>query len=72
MGVAAAEERLARVAALSSDLGAVGTGGKLGVGGHFRLRYVCNKSSQNGISGDVRAQYGVGIRWANGLKMQVK
>lgn len=45
MGIVAAEERLARVAALSSDLDPVGTGGELGVGGHFRARCVCNESS---------------------------
>lgn len=45
MGVVAAEERLARVAALSSDLDPVGTGRKLGDGGHFRVRRVCNESS---------------------------
>ena len=45
MGVVAAEERLARVAALSSDLDPVGTGGELGDGGHFRVRCVCNESS---------------------------
>jgi hypothetical protein len=32
-------------AALSSDLNPVGTGGKLGDGGHFRVRCVCNESS---------------------------
>ena len=45
MGVVAAKKRLARVAALSSDLDPVGTGGKLGDGGHFRVRCVCNESS---------------------------
>jgi len=45
MGVVAAEERLARVAALSSDLDPVCTGGELGDGGHFRVRCVCNESS---------------------------
>lgn len=45
MGVVAAKERLARVAALSSDLDPVGTGRKLGDGGHFRVRCVCNESS---------------------------
>jgi hypothetical protein len=45
MGVVAAEERLARVEALSSNLGPVGTGGKFGDGGHFRVRRVCNEWS---------------------------
>ena len=45
MGVVAAEKGLARVAALSSDLDPVSTGGKLGDGGHFRVRCVCNESS---------------------------
>ncbi|MEM6311635.1 MAG: hypothetical protein AAF754_16485 [Pseudomonadota bacterium] len=45
MGVVAAEERLARIAALSSDLDPVGTGVELVDGGHFRVRCVCNKSS---------------------------
>jgi hypothetical protein len=45
MGVVAAEERLARVAALSSDLDPVGTGGEPGDGGHFRVRCVCNETS---------------------------
>src|SRR5690606_31168304 len=38
-------ECLARVAALSSDLDPVGTGGKAGDRGHFRVRYVCSESS---------------------------
>ena len=45
VGVVAAQECLARVAALSSDLDPVGTGGKLGDRGHFRVRYVCSESS---------------------------
>ena len=45
MGVVAAEERLARVAALSSDLDPVGIGGELGDGGHFRVRCVYSESS---------------------------
>ena len=45
MGVVAAEERLARVAALSSDLDPVGTGRKLGDGGDFRVRCMWNESS---------------------------
>ena len=45
MGIVATEKRLARVAALSSDLNPVGTGGELGDGGHFRVRCVCNESS---------------------------
>jgi hypothetical protein len=45
MGVVAAKERLARVAALSSDLDPECTGGELGDGGHFRVRCVCNESS---------------------------
>lgn len=44
-GVVAAQECLARVAALSSDLDPVGTGGKAGDRGHFRVRYVCSESS---------------------------
>ncbi|MDT8856259.1 hypothetical protein RNZ50_14755 [Paracoccaceae bacterium Fryx2] len=38
--VFAAEKRLARVAALSSDLDPVCTGGEFGDGGHFRALYV--------------------------------
>jgi len=44
MGVVAALGSLARVAALSSDLEPVGTGGELGDEGHFRVRRVCNES----------------------------
>lgn len=45
LDVVTAQERLARLAALSSDLDPVGTGGKLGDRGHFRVRYVCSESS---------------------------
>lgn len=40
LGVVTAQERLARVSALPSDLDPVSTGGKLGDRGHFRVRYV--------------------------------
>lgn len=43
--VVTAQERLARVAAIPSDWDPVGTGGKLGDRGHFRVRYVCSESS---------------------------
>jgi hypothetical protein len=55
LGVVTAQERLARVAALSSDLDPVSTGGKLGDRGHFRVRYVCSESSKQGIFGAIRA-----------------
>ena len=55
LGVVTAQERLARVAALPSDLDPVSTGGKLGDRGHFRVRYVCSESSKQGILGAIRA-----------------
>ena len=53
MGVVAAEERLARVAALSSDLDPVGTGGELGDGGHFRVRLMCAMSRRRGANSGI-------------------
>ena len=55
LGVIAAQEGFAGTAALPSDLDPVGTGGKLGDRGHFRVRYVCIESSQGGIFGDTWA-----------------
>ena len=72
LGVVTAQERLARVAALPSDLDTVSTGGKLGDRGLFCVRYVCSESSKLGIFGAIGAYSGVDTNCANGLKIQVK
>jgi hypothetical protein len=55
LGVVTAQERLARVAALASDLDPVSSRGTFGDGCHFPVRYVCNEWSQSGAFGDIRA-----------------
>ena len=72
MGVVAAKERLARVAALSYDLDPVGAGRTLGDGGHFRVRCMCNESSQRGKFGDIAAYSSVAAVAANSLKIDRK
>jgi hypothetical protein len=72
MGVVAAEERLARVAAFSPDLDPVGPGGELGDGGQFRVRCVWNESSLRGKFGDIGANSSVAASAANSLKINKK
>ena len=55
LGVVTAQERLARVEALSFDLDPVSYRGTFGDGCHFPVRYVCNEWSQSGAFGDIRA-----------------
>ncbi|WP_299776921.1 hypothetical protein [uncultured Roseobacter sp.] len=70
MGVVAAEESLARVAALSPDLDPVDTGREFGSESHFCVCCVCKESSQTGKFGGIGVHSSVSASAANSLKVQ--